>query len=200
MINNSHCPSWGSFDNGSYGEICKSSSPCVYHLPAAVIDQSEQDVSYPPSTQFSNLDPLSRHADCACSTASLCQRDRLPSTHTPGSDLCVRGSTIGSTDFWLHSPIRPLLGFTFLFIGGKEHPNEGMTLLPFIPRVPRENGIKLTTTRSETCRWFLTSLWFLFCGRNGRLKKADHQEYQSNGLVWSKFRGARYASLLCPLE
>ena len=91
-----------------------------YHLPAAVIDQSEQDIAYVPIrlTQFFNLDPPSRRADCACSTASLCQRDRLPSTHTTGSD--VRASTIGSTVFWLHTPIRPLLGFTFLSIGGKE--------------------------------------------------------------------------------
>ena len=160
-----------------------------YHLPAAAIDQSEQDIAYVPTrlTQFFGLDPPSRRADCACSTASLCQRDRPPSTHTPGSDLRVRGSTIGSTDLWLHSPIRPLLGFTFLFIGGKEHPNESMALLPVILRVPRENGIKTATTRSETCRWFLTSLWFLFCGRNGHMKKVDHQEYQSNGFVWSKF-------------
>ena len=102
-----------------------------YHLPAAVIDQSEQDIAYLPSwlTQFFNLDPPSRRADCACPTASLCQRDRLPSTHTTGSDLRVRGSTRGSTDFWLHTPIRPLLSFTPLSIGGKEHPNESMTLL-----------------------------------------------------------------------
>ena len=60
-----------------------------------------------------------------------------------------------------------------------------------------ENGIKTATTRSETCRWFLASLWFLFCGRNGRMKKADHREYQSNGLVWRTFRGARYVSLFC---
>ena len=112
----------------------------------------------------------------------------------------ARGSAIGPTDFWLDTPIRPLLGFTFPSIGGKEHPNESMTLLPGILRVPRENGMKTATTRSETCRWFLTSLWFLFCGRNGRMKKADHQEYQSKGLVWSKFRGASYVSLFCSLE
>ena len=74
----------------------------VYHrLPAAVIDQSEQDIAYVPTrlTQFFNLDPPSRRADCACSTASLCQRDRLPSTRTPGSDLRVPESAIGSPTF-----------------------------------------------------------------------------------------------------
>ena len=82
-----------------------------YHLPAAVTDQSEQDIAYVPTrlTQFFNLDPPSRRADCACFNASLCQLDRLPSTLTPGLDLRVCGSTIGSTDFWLHTPIRPLL-------------------------------------------------------------------------------------------
>ena len=66
-------------------------------------------MSQPVLTQFFNLDPPSRRADCTCSTASLCQRDRLPSTLTPGSDLRVYGSTIGSTDFRLRTTIGPLL-------------------------------------------------------------------------------------------
>ena len=85
-----------------------------YRLPAAVIDQSEQDIAYVPTrlTQFFNLNPPSRRADCACSTASLCRRDRLPSTLTPGSDLRI----IGSTDFPLHTPIRPLLKYLFYLL------------------------------------------------------------------------------------
>ena len=121
MINNSHCPSWGSIlcilvsTMGRTEKMVRALYIVYYRLPAAVIDQSEQDIAYVPTrlTQFFNLDPPSRRADCACSTASLCQRDRLPSTRTPGSDVRVPESTIGSTNFWLHTPISPLLGSLF---------------------------------------------------------------------------------------
>ncbi|KIK02744.1 hypothetical protein K443DRAFT_509706 [Laccaria amethystina LaAM-08-1] len=92
--------------------------------------------------QFSNLDPPSRPPDCACSTASSRQRDRLPSFSChPYSRLRSSRTwdTIGTTDFWLRTPIRPLLGSLFL-CWRKGTPNECITPLPVILRVPRENG------------------------------------------------------------
>ena len=68
-----------SLDNGSYGEMVRALYFVYYRLPAAVIDQLEQDIAYVRTHPHPVLDPPSRRPDHACSIASLWRRDRLPS-------------------------------------------------------------------------------------------------------------------------